>query len=85
MGRLRWTLQTLFPLMTFAVAWGAVSGLLSLRLWLFVLPSRLMGKTSVPTVIKVWSDDRHGLAIATSCYWVWIVCCGVIGRFNTLR
>ena len=71
--------------MTFSVAWASAGGILSLRLWLFVIPSRLMGMTSVPKFVKIWSDDRHGLAIAISCYWVWMVSCGIVGRLNILR
>jgi len=81
----RLTLEALFPLMTCSVAWGACAGLWTLRLWLFVLPSRLMKKTSIPTMVRGWFDDRHGLIITSCSYWAWLICCGVVGWFNGLR
>ncbi|CAN0234443.1 unnamed protein product [Ectocarpus fasciculatus] len=81
----RASLQTpLFPLMMTAVACGAVAALGTLRLWLFVLPSRLMRKTSIPTVIKTWSDDRHGLPCLCVGYATWLLAVGIVGRFNSL-
>ncbi|CAN0050539.1 unnamed protein product [Ectocarpus sp. 4 AP-2014] len=80
----RASLQTpLFPLMMTAVACGAVAALGTLRLWLFVLPSRLMRKTSIPTVIKAWSDGRHGLPCLCVCYATWLLAVGIVGRFNS--
>ncbi|CAM9418145.1 unnamed protein product [Ectocarpus sp. 6 AP-2014] len=80
----RASLQTpLFPLMMTAVACGAVAALGTLRLWLFVLPSRLMRKTSIPTVIKAWFDGRHGLACLCVCYATWLLAVGIVGRFNS--
>ncbi|CAM9389999.1 unnamed protein product [Ectocarpus sp. 12 AP-2014] len=80
----RASLQTpLFPLMMTAVACGAVAALGTLRLWLFVLPSRLMKKTSIPTVIKAWFDGRHGLPCLCVCYATWLLAVGIVGRFNS--
>ncbi|CAM9538550.1 unnamed protein product, partial [Ectocarpus sp. 13 AM-2016] len=80
----RASLQTpLFPLMMTAVACGAVAALGTLRLWLFVLPSRLMKKTSIPTVIKAWFDGRHGLPCLCVCYAAWLLAVGIVGRFNS--
>lgn len=84
--RTRLSLQTpLFPLMMWSVAWGAVAGLFTLRLWLFTLPARLVQGTSIPTVIRTWADERHGTVVVAVVYWTWLSCVGVVGMFNASR